>query len=178
MDQSSESENVQVTSGVVGVERAVNSPKTSKEVWRTIKARFEAGSYVSLKELGMEFGVKYHVLRKKIYREKWNEQQRTLEYKVSQKVEEKVLKEVDQATSYLASSFKRALRLEKIADASLSQASLTNEGIPLVDLEQVDILTRSELRIHELARSALRIPSVSQLDVLSAGKDLDKNGES
>lgn len=36
----------------------------------------------------------------------------------------------------------------------------------------LDCYTRSELRIHELAKSSLRIAPISQVDITSGGKDL------
>lgn len=172
MSEVSKSSDVQVEGKREEGGNAPNSPKTSKTTWLKIKSEYESGTYLSQRQLALKYNVNEKTLFGRIDREGWKQRKQELQRTIEKKIEEKLVKELSQADSYLQNSFKRALRLEKIADASLSQASLTNEGIPLVDLEQVDILTRSELRIHELARSALRIPSVSQLDVTTGGKDL------
>lgn len=172
MSEKPKEETVQMKEGVVEVKSARNSPKFSKELWRRVRIDFHAGNYTSLRELAARHHMSHSRLRAKISQEKWNDSKSALEYKVEQAMEKKVVQEVDQATSYLASTFKRALKLEKIVDASLSQASLTNEGIPLVDLDSIDTLTRSEARIHDMAKSALRIAPLSQLDITSGGKNL------
>lgn len=151
-----------------------NSPKTSRSTWDSIKREFELGSYLSLQELSDKYKVNPVTLRTRMFREKWNQKQRTLQNKVELVIENKLLKEANEVKSYLASSFERAKRYEKIADASIAQAATNEEGIPLVDPSMLDEVTRSLLRLHELAKSSLRLPSV-EMDIKSNGQSLGES---
>lgn len=168
----SEGDNVQLQKKESKRGKSPKSPKTSQSTLLACRLEYESGSWKSLTELGNKYGIHVKTLYGRIVREKWDQKRKEILRKVEARAQNMVMKEVDQSQEYLRNAFKRALRLEKITDASLSQASLTNDGTPLVDLDQVDVLTRAELRIHELAKSALRIIPVSQVDHTSNGQSL------
>lgn len=166
-------ENVQTKEGVIEAKSAPNSQKTSREAWTKLKAQFHSGSYKSLNELAIHYGVNPKTLRSRMVREKWNDQQRALQSKVEQVIERKLVKEVSAVDSYLASTFKRALKYERILDASMENlGSKDVNGTPLLDPDAIDSYTRSEGRIHELAKSALRLAPLCSLDVTSKGQSL------
>lgn len=132
-----------------------NSPKHSRETWDKLKCEFEAGTYLSLAELSKKWGVNPITLRTRMLREKWNERQRTLQNKVEQKIE-KVL--VDRAGKYLDETFLRTEKYRKMIDASQEHhGSKTADNTPLLDPEALDVYSRTELRIHELSKSSLKI---------------------
>lgn len=151
-----------------------NSPKTSKETWLKIKVEFESGTYKSQRELALKYGVPYESFRNKICREKWNARQITLQNKVSQRIEEKTLKAVDKVQSYLSSAYERGLRYEKLIDASQSQAATNNEGVAILDVEELEAYSRTEIRIHELIKSSLRVAPPS-LEVRSGGLSIGES---
>jgi hypothetical protein len=175
-DQQSESENGQVNEVVVEERVARNSQKYSKETWRNMRAEFEAGTYLSQKQLAKKYGVNFKTLTSRMVREKWNEKQRALQSKVEGIIEARVVKEVDRATSYLEKLAKRAEKYEKMLDASAENlGGKTVDGTPLVDPEMLDTLSRSELRVLEMQRTALRIIPVSQIDHTTGGKSLGES---
>lgn len=160
------SDDAQAIEGGNEVKRARNSPKHSQATWAKVKMEFEDGSYTSLAELSRKYGINPITLRTRMVREQWNERQRALQSKVEQKIEEV---KVDIGKEYLLNSFSRSKKYEKIIDASLAQLGANAEGIPLVEPSDLDAFTRSELRIHELAKSALRIPTVASVDLTTKG---------
>lgn len=130
---------------------------------------YEAGDYKNLLELAKKHNLNYQALRDKIYREDWKSKVSTRNNAILQKVGE--TKE-ELAKEYLLSTFRRAKRYEKLIDASIEQQSTSNDGTPLLDVEAIEGYTRAEQRIHELAKSALRIPDAKQIDVTSQGQSL------
>lgn len=170
----------QVKEGVVEAEKEVKPPKNSQkysvETWRKVKAEFQAGSYLSLKALAKKYGINPITLNTRMNREKWNEEQRSLQNKVEAVIERKVLKEVDLASDYLAKSFERTKRYEKLVDASQEYfGSKTADGTALLDPDALDSYSKTESRIHEWAKSCLRIIPVSQVDHTSNGESLGQS---
>lgn len=175
--QKSKSEEGQVKGEVVGERKCEippkNSQKYSRDTWTKLKAEFHAGTYLSLKALAKKYGVNPITLNTRMNREKWNEEQRTLQKKVEAVIEQKVIKEVSETTAYLQRLSKRATKYEAIIDASLNQSGSKDEnGTNVLDLEAIDVVTRSEARLVEMQRTALRIPALSAMDHTSAGMDL------
>lgn len=146
--------------------KAKNSPKNSQETWNALKAEFEAGTYLSLKELAKKYGIVHSTLTSRMVREKWNEKQRALQSKVELVIERKVLSLAEKQASYLERLSKRGEKYEALIDASLSQIG------ELVDPDSIDTLTKSEIRVKELSCTGLRIPTLSNTDITSGGKDL------
>lgn len=146
-----------------------NSPKTSKETWVKIEGCYMAGSFLSIRELGDRFGVHEKTLQSRILREDWKSKREALLSKVELKIEQKTLKAVDKAQEYLSNSFLRAKKYEALIEASIAQNATNERGVAIVAPSDLDAYSRSELRIHELALSALRIPRTVALDVTSKG---------
>lgn len=141
---------------------ADNSPKHSVQVWTAIRQRFEAGSFVSLKELASEYSVNPVTLRTRMLREKWNDKQRTLQNKVELAVEKKIL---SKAESYLERTTSRMERYEKIIDASIENlGSKTPDGTPLLDPEAIDQYTRSETRLKDISAFCYRLAAPVQVN--------------
>lgn len=165
----------QVKEENVGVERAFNSPKHSQNKWIQCRTSYERGDFKSVRELGERFGIKEFTLHSRINREGWKEKKEQLLAKVQSTLEKQVVKELTEQESYLKRSYLRQQRYEKIIDASLSQLATTPEGIPMAEPSDIDCLTRSENRIAELSRIALRIPVLSSLDVITGGQSLGES---
>lgn len=144
---------------------APNSPKYSREIWDSLKLRYESKSFVTLKQLAKEFGVHPNTLRSRIHNEKWSDNQSALLNKVEQRVE-KLL--VDEVKVYLTNAKKRAERAESLIDSAVSQCATDEQGRPVLDFTQVDQLTRSEIRIFELSARALRIVEAKHMEVTGA----------
>lgn len=151
---------------------ASNQSKVSKETWLRIQADYESGNYKSLAELAGRYGVEGGALEMRVSRGKWYERQRSLRCKVLEGVGKVAETEVQK---YLAKAFKRSERLEQLIDSSIEQQPTNAKGLPLVDTDQIDQITRAELRIHELAKSALRIVDSKNVDVTSGGQSIAAN---
>lgn len=144
------------------------SPRTSRAVWDKVRSEFECGTYESLKGLAEKYSITPVNLRTKIYREKWSLKRATVEHKIAQKVEEKV---VSEAEDYLSSLKSRVKRYQKMIDVSQEHSgSMTSEGIPLLDPETIDTYTKSEGRLQAMGAFAHRIPAQTVLDVTSKGE--------
>lgn len=143
-----------------------NSPRTPKIAWTNLKSEYESGTYLNLKELSSKHNVAYSSLKNKIYQEKWNVTKSALQEKVSKRIEERVLSLAEKQTEYLDRLGKRALKYEGLIDNSIEQIG----GI--VEPSDLDALTRSESRVAELSRCAYRIPTLSNQDLTTGGKDL------
>lgn len=143
-----------VESGEVILNIPKNKAIASKETWLRIQTDYEAGNYKTLAELSSRYGISDSALEKRVSRGKWYEKQSALRQRVSEKVIEVAETEVQ---AYLKRTFKRTEKWEKIIDASISQQPTTADGTPLVETDQIDQLTKAELRIHELGKSSLRI---------------------
>jgi len=141
-----------------------------RSAWDKVREDYELGNFKTLKELSERHSVGYSALRQRIYDEKWREKFRLRTDRVLQVIEEKKLSRVD---SYLEKTFKRAEKYEKMIEASQSQASLTNEGIPQLDVDELLSYTKAELNIHALAKSALRISD--KIDVTSGGQNIGES---
>lgn len=178
MSEESKAEVVQVKSEVVEVERQVippkrNSPKHSQSKWIQCRTSYERGDFKSVRELGERFGIKEFTLHSRINREGWKEKKEQLLAKVQSTLEKQVVKELTKQESYLVRLGQRANKYEAMLDASAENlGSKDANGVPLVDPDMLDTLSRSELRVVEMQRTALRIIPVSQVDHMSGGKDL------
>lgn len=131
-----------------------------------VKLEYEAGTYITLIDLAKKYGINPITLRTRMNREGWLEKQRTLQNKVERVVEKE---KVSQVQEYLQSSFLRSKKYELLIDKSIDQI-----GGP-IEPGDLDAFTRSELRIHELAKSALRIPSVASVDLKSGGLSIGES---
>lgn len=141
---------------------ASNQSKVSKETWLRIQVDYESGNYKTIAELASRYQVGHSGLEKRIERGKWLLKQRALCQRVSEKVA--VVQETE-VQRYLTKALKRSERLEQLIDSSIEQQPTNAKGLPLVDTDQIDQITRSELRIHELAKSALRIADSKHVEV-------------
>ena len=145
--------------------KARNSPKHTKETWLKVRTEFEAGTYTSLVELAHKYGIHWKTMESRMRLEGWRERKQVLLSKVNAKVQEKVVGRVEQ---YLSRLTLRAEKYEKMLDASIAQQSQTNEGIPQCDADQLDVLTRAELRVVEMNKVGLRLAPPS-VDITSKG---------
>lgn len=173
MEEASKSGEVGMREEAVREKRAVNSPKNSRSTWVALKAEFNSGSYISLELLAKKHGILPSTLRSRMVREKWNDQQRALQHKVEQVIQERVLTLAEKQSDYLFRLSKRGEKYERIIDASMETlGSKDANGTPLLDPEAIDQYTRSENRIMELNRVAYKIAPLSQLDITSKGASL------
>lgn len=125
--------------------------QTQETKWLACKMEYEeSGGSINLAQLAEKHGVKYHALRKRAQRELWKAKMSQL----SQRIEEKIL---SKAESYLERKYSRVLKYEAMIDASQSQQSTTNEGIPLLDVDQISDYVLAESRLHDISTSCLRI---------------------
>lgn len=153
--------------------KPLNSPRITKETWVRVKEEYQYGEYTTLEDLAYRYGIKPANLRKTISRQGWKREVDAKNHNVTQKVAEL---EVNRVDSYLSEAFLRSQNYRKIIDASIKQAGSTDaNGTPVLDFEDIDIISRTELRIHDLTKSALRIPDAKQIDVTSGGKTLAEN---
>lgn len=153
-----------------------SSPKTTKLVWFKVRMEYEEGSYKSVRELGDKYGINENTLHSRIRTEKWREKKEKILVKAQARVEMKVLSELEFKNSYLKNSFLRAKGYEKLIDVSKENlGSKTSDGTPVLDPEAIEAYTRSELRIHELAKSALRISDKAEVDIKSGGVSIGES---
>jgi len=83
---------------------------------------------------------------------------------------------VGRAEKYLEETFLRSQKYLRLVDASQEfHGSKAPDGTPLLDPEALDVYTRTEARIHELAKSALRIVDSKNIDVTSGGLSIAEN---
>lgn len=154
--------------------KAFNSPKYTHETWLKVRCDYEAGNYTSQQELAERYGINAQTLRNRIINQKWNQIKQESERLLLDRVGE--IKE-SEAEKYLKRTAKRMLRYEKIIDVSQKQlANDVENGIPIMDSEALNDYTLAESRIHEIAKSALRIPDVRQgIDITSKGQSLGES---
>lgn len=145
-------------------------PKTSQLVLAQVKADYLTSNFKSVSELAETYGIHKTTLNQRIIREKW-EDQRLLNLK---KLEEKLVKSsVSIGEEYLKRTYKRMEKYEKLIDVSMANlGSKDAEGNSLLDPDALNTYTLSEMRIHEISKSALRIPDTKNLDITSQGKSI------
>lgn len=146
--------------------------QVERNVWDKVRDDYELGNYKTIKELSERFNVDYDCLRQRMVRESWKESLVTRNAVLSQKVDE--MKE-DLASSYLKSSFKRALKYEKLIDLSQEQlASMSGkDGLPVLDPEALVQYSKVEATVHAMAKSALRISD--KVDLTSNGASIGES---
>lgn len=120
---------------------------------------------LSCTELAQRYGVHPKSLETRMRREKWRDNRDAMLRKAKEQVEKTTVKELTEQESYLKNAYSRAKKYEQLLDKSIEQVG------EIVEPSDLDCYTRSELRIHELAKSSLRIAPVS-IDITSGGKDL------
>ena len=144
------------------IKRARNSPKHSQATWMEARLRYESGLWLTIREIADEFNIKYQTFYTRLKLEKWDVKRQEILEKAQSKVEKNTLKEVDRQENYRLRLSLRAEKYERMLDASVSQQSTNNEGVPQCDPEQLDTLTRAELRVVEMNKVGLMIapPSI------------------
>lgn len=153
---------------------AGNFSKTTKEVWEQVKQDYFTGNWKTIAELAERYFINPDTLKSRIHHHKWNQEKFAMQRTLSNKVE--AIKE-DLAKSYLKRAYERTIRYEKIIDVSQENfGSKAADGTPLLDPEAINDYTLAETRIHELAKSALRIPDVKKdLDLTSKGQSIGES---
>lgn len=147
-------------------------PKTDKSTLALIQFDYVNGSFKSIKELATRYGVHENTLFQRINRENWEE----LRLKKLKELEQRIGEKAQSiGETYLKNVFARAKKYEQIIDASQSQLAANDCGVPLMDCEAINDYTLAEQRIHEMAKSALRIPSTVSMDVTSKGQSLGES---
>lgn len=165
-------ENVEVESAVIP-KKGRGSPLHSKSKWDQCRIAYERGDYRTVKELGERFAIKEFTLHSKINRESWKEKKQQIQAQAESTLHRQVVKELTKQESYLVRLGQRATKYEAIIDASLEQAGAKDaQGVNVLDLEAIDVVTRSESRLVEMQRTALRIPALSAMDHTTGGVDL------
>lgn len=147
--------------------------KTSQAILDQCRYDYETGNFKSVYELAERYGINKNTLHQRVIREKWEELRLKKVKEIESKLEKKALSVGEE---YLLNTFKRAKRYEKIIDSSMENlGSKDAEGNPLLDPDAINTFTLAETRIHELAKSALRIPDIRNLDVTSKGQSLGES---
>lgn len=146
-------------------EKARNSPRLLKSDWDKIRLRYETGNYRTLTELSEEFGTCFQALESRMRREQWKEKKADLQRKVTERLEEKAIGKVE---GYLSRLSLRAEKYEALLDQSAAQV-----GGP-IEPSDLDAYTRSELRVVEMHKVALRIAPPS-IDIKSGGLSIGES---
>lgn len=156
------------------------SPKTSFEVLQKVRYEYEAGTYKSISELAVRYGIDPKSLHGRMKREKWeeerNEKKRALE-KLEGKSKEKQIKE------WLERVHSRSLKDWKIIDKSLDELGgiTENELGELVQVQGVDpdamrAYISARKMLDDMARRALGIAEPTKsLDVTTGGKSFGES---
>lgn len=147
--------------------------KTSQIVIEQCKYDYITSNFKSVYELARTYGINEDTLHGRVIRENWEDlRQKKLE-EIKSKMEKKAS---SLGEEYLLNTFKRAKRYEKLIDSSMENlGSKDSEGNPLLDPDAINTYTLAETRIHELAKSALRIPDIRNLDVTSKGQSIGES---
>ncbi len=132
----------------------VKSPKPTKETWLKARVDYETGNYEGMRELAAKYGIDYKKLRDKAFHDEWIEFKATTSGIIRQKIEEKAVSKVEKLFSALEV---KAERYEKMIVASQMQAAQTQDAIPVLDPEQIDVYSRVESRILDWQKLAVGI---------------------
>lgn len=149
------------------------TPKTPQAILDQCKLDYLIGNWKSITELAIRHGLHPRTLCFRIKRESWEEERQRKLTEANSKIEETRESIVEK---YLKKTFARAEKYERIIDASRDNlGSKDKNGTPLLDPDAINTYTLAEARIHELAKSALRIPDAKSLDITTKGQSLGED---
>ncbi len=152
---------------------AGNNAKYTKEHWERVRVDFDTGNYKTISELACRHGMTRKDLDNRMYNERWNDK-REIKYKEVLGNVSKIKE--DLASAYLKRAAKRFERYEKLIDVSQEQlGSRDAKGNPVLDPDSIGTYTMAEARVHEMMKSALRIPDVKNLDITSKGQSIGES---
>lgn len=147
--------------------------KTSQEVLEKVRYDYEVGNYKTITELANRYGINNKSLFARIDREDWEASKLERLRKTEKAL---VKKAVSLGEEYLLNSYERAKKYEKLIDVSQKNlGSRDDEDNPILDPDAINTYTLAESRIHEIAKSSLRIPDIRNLDVTSKGQSIGES---
>lgn len=137
--------------------------KLKKTSWIEIKEAYQRGG-VSIRELAERFGISKYALEARCKRGKWHKEKSEIVRKVSEKIVEEVTDKVNQHIKATIS-----LCDDLYADITRSREQL----LPVINPVALDALSRSLVRVNEVARLSLGIPDKpTAIDVTSKNRSL------
>ena len=148
-------------------------PKTDQAILDRCRFDYEIGNFKSVTELAERYGINHDTLHQRIIREDWEESRLNRLKKLESKMEKIA---VNVGEEYLKNTFLRIKKYEKLIDVSIqNRTKKDEEGNPLLDPDDLNTYTLTEARIHEVAKSALRIPDAKAIDITSKGQSLGES---
>lgn len=154
-------------------EYSPNHAKTDQSVLDRCQFDYEIGNFKSISELARRYGIHEKTLHARIVREDWEKSRLERLSKIESKI---VKKTEDIALEYLSDTFIRTKRYQKLIDVSIQNRTKKDEnGDPMLDPDDLNTYTLTEARLHEMAKSALRIPDAKAIDITSKGQSLGES---
>lgn len=158
---------------VMETPKRTTRPKTNVSTLEACRFDYEIGNFKSVTELAERYGINHDTLHQRIIREDWEKSRLNRLAKLETKMEKIA---VNIGEEYLKNTFLRAKKYEKLIDVSIqNRTKKDSEGNPMLDPDDLNSYTLTESRIHDIAKSALRIPDAKAIDITTKGESLGES---